>query len=126
MNANFIAVFEDLELATTTCGLWSLIRMGQVSTSGAYGMPLDREAWRNSASTSFWGSLARRKTPCWRFFLRKKWPMPRGSKGERRPADVNANGVLIGKIATVDVAVMTLKRVSQKHKLCVLLSSRPG
>jgi len=29
--------------------------------------------------------------------------MPRGPKGERRPADVNANAVLIGKIATGEV-----------------------
>ena len=29
--------------------------------------------------------------------------MPRGPKGERRPADVNARAVLIGKIATGEV-----------------------
>jgi hypothetical protein len=29
--------------------------------------------------------------------------VPRGPKGERRPADTNANAVLIGKIATGEV-----------------------
>jgi hypothetical protein len=29
--------------------------------------------------------------------------MPRGANGERRPADANANAVLIGKIATGEV-----------------------
>lgn len=29
--------------------------------------------------------------------------MPRGPKGERRPADVNKNAVLIGRIATGEV-----------------------
>jgi hypothetical protein len=31
------------------------------------------------------------------------FPMPRGPKGERRPADVNARAVLIAKIATGEV-----------------------
>ena len=29
--------------------------------------------------------------------------MPRGPKGERRPADVNARAVMIGKIATSEI-----------------------
>jgi hypothetical protein len=33
--------------------------------------------------------------------------MPRGPKGEKRPADVNARAVLIGKIATGEVEDMT-------------------
>jgi hypothetical protein len=33
--------------------------------------------------------------------------MPRGPKGERRPADVNARAVLIGKIATGEVEDVT-------------------
>jgi hypothetical protein len=28
--------------------------------------------------------------------------MPRGPKGEKRPADVNARAIMIGKIATVE------------------------
>jgi hypothetical protein len=38
---------------------------------------------------------------------RKVADMPRGPKGERRPADVNARAVLIGKIATGEVKDMT-------------------
>ena len=33
--------------------------------------------------------------------------MPRGPKGEKRPADTNAAAVLIGRIATGDVADVT-------------------
>jgi hypothetical protein len=33
--------------------------------------------------------------------------MPRGPKGEKRPADVNARAVLIGKIATGEVEDVT-------------------
>jgi hypothetical protein len=33
--------------------------------------------------------------------------MPRGPKGERRPADVNARAVMIGKIATGEIADVT-------------------
>jgi hypothetical protein len=33
--------------------------------------------------------------------------MPRGPKGEKRPADVNARAVMIGKIATGEIEDMT-------------------
>jgi hypothetical protein len=33
--------------------------------------------------------------------------MPRGPKGERRPADVNARAVMIGKIATGEIEDVT-------------------
>jgi hypothetical protein len=38
---------------------------------------------------------------------RKVVDMPRGPKGERRPADVNARAVLIAKIATGEVEDVT-------------------
>ena len=35
--------------------------------------------------------------------------MPRGPKGERRPADVNARAVMIAKIATGEIEDITAK-----------------
>jgi hypothetical protein len=44
--------------------------------------------------------------------------MPRGPKGEKRPADVNARAVMIAKIATgeVDDAPMTMGKTRQRRR----------
>jgi hypothetical protein len=40
-------------------------------------------------------------------YCHQELKMPRGPKGEKRPADTNAAAVLIGKIATGELADMT-------------------
>ncbi len=57
--------------------------------------------------------------------------MPRGPKGERRPADVNARAVIVGKIATGEIedvttddgknaAAVTLGRMGGKARAAAL------
>jgi hypothetical protein len=50
--------------------------------------------------------------------------MPRGPKGERRPADVNARAVLIGKIATGEVEDVIID--DGKNAAAVQLGRRGG
>jgi hypothetical protein len=53
--------------------------------------------------------------------------MPRGPKGERRPADVNRNAVLIAKIATGEAADDVPTPESEgKHPAAVALGSMGG
>jgi hypothetical protein len=50
--------------------------------------------------------------------------MPRGPKGERRPADVNARAVMIAKIATGEIEDMTT--VEGKNAAAVALGRMGG
>ena len=53
--------------------------------------------------------------------------MPRGPKGEKRPADVNARAVMIAKIATGEIEDVAVTPESEgKDPAAVALGSRGG
>jgi len=52
--------------------------------------------------------------------------MPRGPKGEKRPADVNARAVLIGKIATGEVEDVRPTPESQGKNAAAVALGRMG
>jgi hypothetical protein len=53
--------------------------------------------------------------------------MPRGPKGEKRPADVNARAVMIAKIATGEIADDTRTPESEgKNPAAVVLGRASG